>query len=132
MSEISDAQKLIRLRQQLIDLERELQGLQGQALTDKQLEIEKVQNLINRYDVGAELSGVAPMFFITFKHDKEKTYKARREDFFTQLIRRGIFMQVYHHGYIVHRHTEQDLDIAVRAVDEALAYVYEKHGVVKL
>lgn len=93
--------------------------------------LEKVQNIVNKYDVGAELSGIAPMFFITFKRDKADTYKARREDFYIQLIRRGIFMHLHHHGYICYRHTEQDLDIAAKAIDEALAYLNEKHGVLK-
>jgi glutamate-1-semialdehyde aminotransferase len=91
--------------------------------------LERVQNIINKYDVGAELSGVAPMFFITFKRDKVGAYKARRKDFHTQLIRRGVFLHPHHHGYICYRHTEQDLDIGAKAIDEALAYVNEKHGV---
>jgi glutamate-1-semialdehyde aminotransferase len=93
--------------------------------------LEKIRNIINKYDIEAELSGVAPMFFITFKRDKAGTYKARRDDFYTQLIRRGVFLHPHHHGFICYRHTEQDLDIAARAIDEALAYVNEKHGVLK-
>jgi glutamate-1-semialdehyde aminotransferase len=89
--------------------------------------MKKVQEIINKYDVGAELSGVAPMFFITFKKDEANTQRARRDDFYTQLIRRGIFFTPHHHGYICYRHTEQDLDITVEAIDEALAYVNEKH-----
>jgi glutamate-1-semialdehyde aminotransferase len=89
--------------------------------------LKKVQDIINKYDVGAELSGVAPMFFITFKKDKAGTHKARRDGFYTQLIRRGIFFTPHHHGYICYRHTEQDLEITARAIDEALAYVNQKH-----
>jgi 3-aminobutanoyl-CoA transaminase len=89
--------------------------------------LKKVQDIINKYDVGAELSGVAPMFFITFKRDKADTHRARRDDFYTQLIRRGVFLHPHHHGYICYRHTEQDLDVAAKAIDEALAYVNEKH-----
>jgi glutamate-1-semialdehyde aminotransferase len=89
--------------------------------------LKKVQGIIDKYDVGAELSGVAPMFFITFKRDKAGTHKAKRDDFYTQLIRRGVFFTPHHHGYICYRHTEQDLDIAAEAIDEALAYVNEKH-----
>ncbi|MGR3176900.1 MAG: aspartate aminotransferase family protein [Candidatus Anammoxibacter sp.] len=81
---------------------------------------EKVKKVIDKYDVGAELSGIAPMFFITFKKDEQKTYKKRRMDFYAQLIRRGIFMHPYHHGYIAYRHTENDLDETVNAIDEAL------------
>ena len=93
--------------------------------------LQKVRKLIERCDCGAELSGVAPMFFITFKPDKEKAYRKRREDFYTQLIRRHIFLQPYHHGYIAYRHTEEDLDIAAQAIGEALEYVYERHGLAK-
>ncbi len=89
--------------------------------------LKKVQEIINKYDVGAELSGVAPMFFITFKKDEANTQRARRDDFYTQLIRRGIFFTPHHHGYICYRHTQQDLDKAITAIDDALAYVNEKH-----
>jgi glutamate-1-semialdehyde aminotransferase len=89
--------------------------------------MKKVQGIINQYDVGAELSGVAPMFFITFRRDPAGTHKAKRDDFYTQLIRRGIFLTPHHHGYICYRHTEQDLDCTAKAIDEALAYVKEKH-----
>jgi glutamate-1-semialdehyde aminotransferase len=89
--------------------------------------LKNIQDIINKYDVGAELSGVAPMFFITFKRDEAGTHKARRDDFYTQLIRRGIFLHPHHHGYICYRHTDQDLDIAAKAIDEALAYVSEKY-----
>ena len=90
--------------------------------------LDKVQSIMNKYDIGAELSGVNPMFFITFKRDSTNIYKARRKDFCTQLIRRGVFLHPHHHGYI-YRHTEEDLFIAVRAIDEALAYVTEKQGI---
>jgi glutamate-1-semialdehyde aminotransferase len=89
--------------------------------------LKKVQNIINKYEVGAELTGVAPMFYITFKKDAGNTYRVRRDDFYTQLIRRGIFLHPHHHGYISYRHTEQDLDITANAIDEALAYVNERH-----
>ena len=89
--------------------------------------LKKIQTLIDRYDVGAELSGVAPMFFITFKRDEANTQKGRRDDFYTQLIRRGIFFTPHHHGYICYRHTEKDLEITAKAIDEALAYVNEKY-----
>jgi 3-aminobutanoyl-CoA transaminase len=89
--------------------------------------LKKIQGIINKYDVGAELSGVAPMFFITFKRNEANTQRARRDDFYTYLIRRGVFLHPHHHGYICYRHTEQDLDITVTAIDEALAYVNEKY-----
>ena len=89
--------------------------------------LKEIQDIINKYDVGAELSGVAPMFFITFKKDEANTQRGKRDDFYTQLIRRGIFFTPHHHGYICYRHTEKDLDIAAKAIDEGLAYVSEKY-----
>ena len=89
--------------------------------------LKKVRNIIGKYNVGAELTGVAPMFYITFKKDTSNTFRGRRDDFYTLLIRRGIFLHPHHHGYICYRHTDQDLDITAKAIDEALAYVSEKH-----
>jgi glutamate-1-semialdehyde aminotransferase len=89
--------------------------------------LKKIQDIIDKYDIGAELSGVAPMFFITFKKDAANTQKARRDDFYTQLIRKGFFFTPHHHAYISYRHTEEDLDKTAQAIDEAMAYVNEKY-----
>jgi len=89
--------------------------------------LRKLQEIINRYDTGAELTGLAPMFYITFKKDEADTHRARRDMFYTQLIRRGIFLHPHHHGYICYRHTEEDLDTAAKAIDEAMAYVNERY-----
>jgi glutamate-1-semialdehyde aminotransferase len=82
---------------------------------------------MDKYDAGAELSGIAPMFYITFKRDEAGTHRARRDDFYAQLIRRGIFLHPHHHGYIAYRHTEEDLDMTVETIDEAMAYVHDKY-----
>ncbi len=87
-----------------------------------------IQGIIDKYDTGAELSGVAPMFFITFKRNEANTQKAKRDDFYTQLIRRRLFFTPHHHAYICHRHTEEDLEITAKSIDEAMAYVSEKYG----
>jgi len=89
--------------------------------------LKTLQTIIDKYDVGAELSGVAPMFFITFKKDEAGSHRGKRDDFYTQLIRRGIFLTPHHHGYICYRHTDQDLEMAAKAIDEAMAYVKEKY-----
>jgi 3-aminobutanoyl-CoA transaminase len=89
--------------------------------------LKKLEGIISKYDIGAELSGVAPMFFITFRKDEANTLKGRRDDFYTQLIRKGFFFTPHHHAYISHRHTEQELELAAKAIDESLAYVAEKY-----
>ena len=89
--------------------------------------LKKIQDIIVKYDVGAELSGVGPMFFITFKKDEANTRKGRRDDFYTQLIRKGFFFTPHHHAYISYRHTEEDLDKTIQAIDESMAYVHDKY-----
>ncbi|MGQ9857557.1 MAG: aspartate aminotransferase family protein [Thermodesulfobacteriota bacterium] len=85
-----------------------------------------IREILGKYDVGAELSGVAPMFFITFARDQAGNHRAKRNSFFTQLIRRGVFMAPHHHAYICYRHTQEDLRLALQAIEEAMAYVAEK------
>ncbi|MGB6063475.1 MAG: aminotransferase class III-fold pyridoxal phosphate-dependent enzyme [Desulfomonilaceae bacterium] len=89
--------------------------------------LRKIQALIDKHDVGAELSGVAPMFYITFNKDETGAQKGKRTDFYTQLIRRGFFFSPYHHAYISFRHTEEDLELTLNAIDECLAFVKEKY-----
>jgi glutamate-1-semialdehyde aminotransferase len=86
-----------------------------------------IQSLINKYDVGAELTGVAPMFYITFQKDETGAYKGKRTDFYTQMIRKGFFFTPFHHAYISYRHTQKDLDLALKAMDESFAFIKDKY-----
>jgi glutamate-1-semialdehyde aminotransferase len=90
--------------------------------------LKKISAIIDKYEVGAELSGVAPMFFVTFKADKGGTQRNRRDDFYTYLIRRGFFLTPHHHAYISYRHSEEDLEKTAHAIDEAMAFVRDKYG----
>jgi glutamate-1-semialdehyde aminotransferase len=67
------------------------------------------------------------MSFITFKKDEEKRYKKRRTAFYTNLIRQHIFMQPYHHGYICHRHTNEDIEKTIKAIKRALQETRDVH-----
>ncbi|MCK5542375.1 MAG: aminotransferase class III-fold pyridoxal phosphate-dependent enzyme [Desulfobacterales bacterium] len=87
----------------------------------------KIQTLIDKHDVGAELTGVAPMFYITFKKEETGSYKAKRKDFYTQLIRKGFFLTPFHHAYICYRHTEEDLEKTLNAIDESLSFIRDKY-----
>ena len=60
------------------------------------------------------------MPFITFNKDETGLYKKMRTEFYTQLIRRKVFLQPYHHGYICYRHTDEDLAYTVGAIRESL------------
>ena len=89
--------------------------------------LKKIQNIIDKYNVGAELTGVEPMFFITFEKGDSDIKRFRRNDFYTQLIRKGFFFTPHHHAYISYRHTEDDLNITAQAIDESMAYIAEKY-----
>ena len=68
-------------------------------------------------------TGAPWMPYITFKKDEAGLYKKLRTEYYTQLIRRNVFMQPYHHGYICYRHTDEDLAYTVEAIRESLAEV---------
>ncbi len=89
--------------------------------------MKKIQTLIDKYNVGAELTGVAPMFFITFDGSNADLVRGKRTDFYTQMIRKGFFFTPHHHAYISYRHTEEDLALTLQAIEESMAYVSEKY-----
>ncbi len=81
----------------------------------------EVEKVINESGIPASFSGSPWMPFVTFDKDNEGLYKKLRNEFYTQLIRRGVFLQPYHHGYICHRHSYEDLTYTVNAIKESLA-----------
>ena len=48
-------------------------------------------------------------------------YRKLREEFYRQLIRRKVFLQPFHHGYIAYRHTTEDLEYAAEMINESLS-----------
>lgn len=88
--------------------------------------LNNIQKILDKYDTGAELSGVAPMFFITFERGDADIKRAKRTEFYTQMIRKGFFFTPHHHAYISYRHTEEDLNLTLQAIDESLECVKEK------
>ncbi len=81
---------------------------------------DEVQKVISESGMPVKLSGGPWMPFITFDADPAKRYKVLRNEFYTQLIRRKVFLQPYHHGYICYRHTDADLTYTVKAIKESL------------
>ncbi len=80
----------------------------------------KVTKAIEESGIPAEFSGAPWMPFVTFIPDEEKRHRKYRKEFYTQLIRRKVFLQPFHHGYIAYRHTDEDLDYAAQSIAEAL------------
>lgn len=79
----------------------------------------RVEELISETEVPCNFSGAPWMPFITFKSDPDKKYKKLRTSFYTELIRRGVFLQPYHHGYIAYRHTEEDFEYTLDMIKES-------------
>ena len=78
-----------------------------------------VEEVIRKVDYDVEFTGAPWMPFITFNKDKDGIYKKLRPAFYTELIRRKVFLQPYHHGYIAYRHTEEDLRYTAGMIAEA-------------
>lgn len=89
----------------------------GQKLLDR------LGQVIAASGVPCRLSGIPPMPFITFDPDPQKRYRELRARFYAAVIRRGVFLHPYHHGYICYRHTDEELDTVVGVVEEALAEI---------
>ena len=79
-----------------------------------------VKNIIEDSGVPCVYTGEPWMPYITFKRDPHNLYKKLREEFYRQLIRRKVFLQPFHHGYICYRHTDDDLDYAAEMINESL------------
>lgn len=80
----------------------------------------EVEKVIAESGMPAEFSGSPWMPFVTFPKDETGLYKKLRTQFYTELIRRKVFLQPYHHGYICYRHTDEDLAYTVGAIQESL------------
>jgi len=78
-----------------------------------------VEEVVQKSGFDVEFSGAPLMPFITFNKDKEGLYKKLRPAFYTELIRRKVFLQPFHHGYVCYRHTEEDLRFAASMIEEA-------------
>lgn len=79
----------------------------------------ELEKTVAESGIPARFSGAPWMPFITFPKDDTGLYKTLRTEFYTQLIRRGVFLQPYHHGYICYRHTDEDLDYTLRSIRES-------------
>jgi glutamate-1-semialdehyde aminotransferase len=88
--------------------------------------LESLEKIVKDTKAPAEVSGIPPMPYLTF-NKVDGHYKERRERFYTETIRRSLFIQPYHHWYISARHTDADLEAALSAIREALELVMEQY-----
>ncbi len=108
---------------EILERDKVLEDIWGKG----EMFMKKIQMMIEKHDVGAKLTGIPPMFYITFTKEDSGAYKGKRNDFYTQLIRKGFFFTPYHHAYISYRHTIEDLELTLNAIDESMAFVKEKY-----
>lgn len=80
----------------------------------------KVKESIEESGIPCIFSGEPWMPYITFTPDPDFLYRKLREEFYRQLIRRKVFLQPFHHGYICYRHSEEDLEYAANMIEESL------------
>jgi len=80
----------------------------------------QVKESIEDSGVPCIYSGEPWMPYVTFIPDKDLLYRKLREEFYRQLIRRKVFLQPFHHGYICYRHSEENIDFAANMIDESL------------
>lgn len=86
----------------------------------------ELKTIVEHSKVPVTVSGIPPMPFLTF--DKaDDHYKNRRIRFYTETIRRGLFIQPYHHWYISYRHTAEDLENALQYISDALHLVADEY-----
>ncbi|HOI43536.1 MAG TPA: aminotransferase class III-fold pyridoxal phosphate-dependent enzyme, partial [Elusimicrobiales bacterium] len=80
----------------------------------------KVKKHVRHSGLPVTFTGSPWMPYITFDKDETGRYKKLRTAFYTQLIRRKVFLQPYHHGYVCYRHTPKDLNYAADMIAESL------------
>jgi len=83
--------------------------------------LRRLHEIVQESRVPCSASGIPPMPFLTFDRDESMIYRERRVRFYTEAIRRHLFIQPFHHWYICYRHTEVDLERALQVVEESLA-----------
>ncbi|MFX1526544.1 MAG: aspartate aminotransferase family protein [Promethearchaeota archaeon] len=81
----------------------------------------RIKESIERYNIPCNFTGEPWMPYITFTPDPKFLYRKLREEFYRQLIRRKVFLQPFHHGYICYRHSYEDLDFAADMISESMA-----------
>ena len=80
----------------------------------------KINGIIKGFDNLCEFSGAPWMPYLTFIRDTKEVYKKNRKTFFTEMIRRKVFWQPYHHSYFCYRHSYEDIDYVLNCVNESL------------
>jgi glutamate-1-semialdehyde aminotransferase len=90
---------------------------------------DELNEILKDYGDLCEFSGSPWMPYITFIRDEKQKYKENRRIFFTEMIRKKIFWQPYHHCYFCYRHSYDDIDYVLKSINESLQKVSKDKNV---
>ena len=79
----------------------------------------QIKGLLKNFKFNINFSGEPLMPYIFFNEKDKNLNKKIKHSFYTSLIRSRIFLAPNHHGYIMYRHTFEDLDLVLEKIDEA-------------
>jgi glutamate-1-semialdehyde aminotransferase len=82
--------------------------------------IQRLAQVVKDSGVNCTVSGEAWMPHFTFNEATEMLNMKTRFRFYTHLIRAGVFLSPFHHGFFIYEHTDADLDRVVTTVAEAM------------
>ena len=78
-----------------------------------------VLSIIQKKNINCNFSGAPWMPFISFNNYEETVNRKMRTIFYSFLIRAGVFLAPFHHGYIMYRHSEKDLNNVLDVIENA-------------
>tara|TARA_B100000575_G_scaffold294544_1_gene311365 strand:+ start:8048 stop:9292 length:1245 start_codon:yes stop_codon:yes gene_type:complete len=78
-----------------------------------------ILSIIQKKNINCNFSGAPWMPFISFNNYEETINRKMRTIFYSFLIRAGVFLAPFHHGYIMYRHSEKDLNNVLDVIENA-------------
>ena len=80
---------------------------------------DKILSIIDKKKINCNFSGAPWMPFISFNNYEETVNRKMRTIFYSYLIRSGVFLAPFHHGYIMYRHSQKDLNNVLDVIESA-------------
>jgi 3-aminobutanoyl-CoA transaminase len=87
-----------------------------------------MRDILEKYEIPAEVSGPPPMPFLSFKSDEQKRHQERRRIFYTEVIANGVFLHPFHHWYILFTHTDKDIETTLSVIEKAMMKIKKEVG----
>ncbi len=78
-----------------------------------------ILSIIDKKKVNCNFSGSFFMPFVSFNNYEETVNRKMRTIFYSSVIRSGVFLAPFHHGYIMYRHTLNDLNNVLDVIEHA-------------